>query len=193
MDIVKLFGTNDLYEILKIERNATIQESMKIREGTYCQIFTKLIFSVKSSYYKLAKKYHPDRVTTEDKSVTNEKFNVIHQAYAILTNSEKKQCYDNGKVDVVFSKKTKSAHWERHIKVVPDDAFEQAANEYKNSAKEKEDISQEIVKGNGSMTHLMNHIPFMRTEDQPRIMEIIKELMKTNKIPSDIKIKKIKI
>lgn len=78
------------------------------------------------------------------------------------------------------------------MKVVPDDAFEQAAQEYKNSVKEQEDIIREFVNGNGSMTHLLNHIPFMRTEDQTRIIVIIKELMNTKKIPSHIKIKKMK-
>lgn len=150
------------------------------------------ILVVKSSYYKMAREFHPDRVSIEDKTVTNNKFNVIHQAYTILTNEEKKKCYDNGESDVVFSKKAKSAQWERHMKVVPDDVFEQAAKEYKNSAKECDDIVREIIEGNGSLTHLFNHIPFMRAEDQPRIIKIIQELKNVNMIPNHIKIKKLK-
>lgn len=149
-------------------------------------------FLVKSSYYKLARIFHPDRVSVEEKAAANDKFNIIQQAYSILTNEEKKERYDSGECDVLFSQKTRSGHWERHMKVVSDDDFERVAQGYKNSAKEKEDIIREIVVGNGSMTHLLNHIPFMRIEDQPRISAIIKELMVSKQIPSHIKIKKIK-
>lgn len=140
----------------------------------------------------MALKYHPDRVSVEEKAVASEKFTIIHQAYTILTNSDLKKQYDNGESDVIFMKKTRSGCWERHMKVVTDDDFEQSAQEYKNSAREKEDIMREFVNGNGSMTHLLNHIPFLRVEDQPRIIAMIKELVNENKIPNDIKIKKIK-
>lgn len=151
------------------------------------------ILLVKTNYYKLARKFHPDRVSVEEKAVANDKFTIIHQAYTILTNSDLKKRYDNGESDVIFSKKTRSGHWERHMKVVSDDDFEQSAQEYKNSAREKEDVMREIVNGNGSITHLLNHIPFLRVEDQPRIIAMIKELMDENKIPSGLKIKKIKV
>lgn len=91
-----------------------------------------------------------------------------------------------------YSQKSRSGHWERHMKVVSDEAFEQAAQEYKNSVREQEDIIREFVSGNGSMTNLLYHIPFMRTEDQTRIIVIIEELMNMKKIPRHIKIKKIK-
>lgn len=77
------------------------------------------------------------------------------------------------------------------MKIATDDDLKQAAANYKNSTKEQEDITREIVAGNGSMIHLLNHIPFMRVEDQPRILSIIKELIEANKIPKNIKIKKI--
>lgn len=137
----------------------------------------------------MARKYHPDRVETQDKPVANDKFHIIYQAYTILTNEEKKKLYDSGDSDVIFSKKMKSASWERHMKVIPDDVFEQAAKEYKNSIKEQEDIIREFTIAKGSMTHLLNHIPFMRVEDQPRIIEIIKQLMNANKISNYWQIK----
>lgn len=103
-----------------------------------------------------------------------------------------KKRYDDGDTDVIFSKKTRSDLWERHMKVVADDDFKVAAEEYKNSAKEKEDVIREFVNGNGSMTHLLNQIPFMRAEDEPRIIELIKDLKNENKISSHIKVKKLK-
>lgn len=78
------------------------------------------------------------------------------------------------------------------MKVVLGTDIKKAAEIYQNSAKEEEDIIREFVVGNGSLTHLLNHIPFMRVEDQPRILLIIEELVKAKKIPKEIKLKKIK-
>lgn len=77
------------------------------------------------------------------------------------------------------------------MKIATDANVKEATGSYKNSTKEKEDIAREIVIGNGSMTHLINNIPFMRAKDQPRILLIIKELMESEQIPKSIKIKKI--
>lgn len=152
---------------------------------------TTLFLLVKTAYYKLARKYHPDRVLSTEKKVANEKFTIIHQAYSILSNAETKSRYDNGDSNVIFGKMSRTACWELHMKIATDENVNEATGSYKNSAKEKEDIAREIVIGNGSMAHLMNNIPFMRVEDQPRILLIIQELMETKRIPNIIKIKKI--
>ena len=48
--------------------------------------------TIKSSYRKLAMKYHPDR-NPGDKKAEN-KFKEISEAYEVLSNPEKKQAYD---------------------------------------------------------------------------------------------------
>lgn len=139
----------------------------------------------------MARKYHPDRVLDAEKLDATAKFNTIHQAYSILTNAEMKKRYDDGDTDVIFAKKSRSGLWEQHLKTVSEDDFEQAAQTYRNSVKEKEDIIREIGIGNGSLKHLLNTIPFMRIEDQPRILSIIAGLINEKKISNNIKIKKI--
>ena len=62
----------DYYEILGIGRNATKEE-------------------IKSTYRKLALKYHPDRNKSPD---AEEKFKEISEAYAILSDDEKRRTYD---------------------------------------------------------------------------------------------------
>jgi molecular chaperone DnaJ len=63
----------DYYEILDVSRTATDQE-------------------IKSSYRKLALKYHPDRNPGDKKA--EEKFKEAAEAYAILSDSEKRARYD---------------------------------------------------------------------------------------------------
>ncbi len=63
----------DYYEILEVDRNATLEE-------------------IKKAYRKLALKYHPDR-NPGDKEA-EERFKLINEAYQILSDKEKRAMYD---------------------------------------------------------------------------------------------------
>jgi curved DNA-binding protein len=64
----------DYYQILGLSRDATADE-------------------IKKTYRKLAMKYHPDKAKG-DKQQAEEKFKQISEAYAVLSNPEKKKAYD---------------------------------------------------------------------------------------------------
>jgi molecular chaperone DnaJ len=65
----------DYYNILGVERNATPEE-------------------IKQQYRKMALKHHPDR-NPNNKKESEEKFKQINQAYEILSDTKKRQQYDN--------------------------------------------------------------------------------------------------
>jgi len=65
----------DYYEILGIPKGSGVDE-------------------VKRAYRKLVMKCHPDRVAPEKKKEAEEKFKEISEAYAVLSDSKKKQLYD---------------------------------------------------------------------------------------------------
>lgn len=125
--------------------------------------------------------YHPDRVKDSEKAMATVKFNVLHQAYSILSNSITRSQYDAGDTQVLTKNKTNE--WEHYIKIVNNSDFACARQTYQGSFKEESDIVREFVIGKGSITHLFNTIPFMRYEDEPRIIEIIRHCIELGKIP----------
>ncbi|MBL7130030.1 MAG: molecular chaperone DnaJ [Candidatus Omnitrophica bacterium] len=65
----------DYYEILGVKKNASLDD-------------------VKKAYRGLALRYHPDRVSEDKKKESEEKFKEISEAYAVLSDSQKRALYD---------------------------------------------------------------------------------------------------
>ncbi|NTW07144.1 MAG: J domain-containing protein [Syntrophaceae bacterium] len=65
----------DYYEILGVNKKASAEE-------------------IKKAYRKLAVKWHPDK-NPNNKAAAEEKFKKISEAYAVLSDEEKRRNYDN--------------------------------------------------------------------------------------------------
>ncbi len=65
----------DYYEILGVNKGASLEE-------------------IKKAYRGLALQFHPDRVVPEKKKEAEEKFKEISEAYAVLSDSQKRALYD---------------------------------------------------------------------------------------------------
>lgn len=144
---------------------------------------------MKKKYYQLALIHHPDRVVEGKKEEAKHDFHLIHQAYSILSDAEKKQAYDNG-LDVFFTRATVTTQWESHLRAINVDDFENGRKHYQGTEREEMDILREYTRGNGSITHILNNLPFMRIEDESRVIAIIQRHMNEKTLPKKA-IKKI--
>lgn len=138
---------------------------------------------MKANYYRLARIHHPDRVGDTEKTTATEKFHMLHTAYSILADPETKKIYDAGGSHSLFRKSTIAAKWKRYIRTIDSTDIDYARKNYQGSVNKKNDIFREVIIGKGSITHLFNTIPFMRYEDENRIIEIVKDGVKTGELP----------
>lgn len=110
------------------------------------------------------------------------KFGILHNAYKILSNPETKEANDSGNFKVVPISQQNS-RWDHCVKTTNAEDIETARKNYQGSLKEENDIIRETIRGKGSMTHLFNEIPFMRVEDENRIIEFIRICFVSGRIP----------
>lgn len=125
-----------------------------------------------------------------DKSSAAEKFNIIHQAYTTLSNVESRMKYNEEGSTVLFARPTIAAEWEKYLKTISIKDMNDAFESYIGSNEEKTQILQEFVKGNGSMIHVYNNVPFVRRNDEARIIKMIQEAFAAGEIQR-IAIKKL--
>lgn len=138
---------------------------------------------MKANYYRLARIWHPDRVEQAQKEIAKEKFTAIQLAYSVLADPERKKAYDAGDSNSALAKATIAGKWEQYTQIVEPGDIEKARNKYQGSLTEQKDVMREIVIGKGSMIHLLNTVPFMRIEDEPRMVDMIKKCMIMGQIP----------
>nr|XP_021187720.2 dnaJ homolog subfamily C member 9 [Helicoverpa armigera] len=165
----KYFQTTNLYEVLQIPETASDKE-------------------VKKAYHKLSLKVHPDRVEEDEKLEATEKFKVLGSIHEILTDKDKRSIYDETKfVDDddfnVIVDRDWGIYWRCLFKKITDEDIRAYEKEYVGSEVERQDIKQVYLTAKGDMNYIVDHVQFARTDQEPRIREIVNEMIKTGEVP----------
>jgi DnaJ homolog subfamily C member 9 len=150
--------TENFYEVLNVETSASQQE-------------------IRKAYYKLALKYHPDRISsTFDECAKKEveaKFKAIGFAYEVLSNPNKREIYDRN--PLTFSEGTAdiSKFTELFTKITTQD-IDDFKKYYIGSAEELEDIMASYMRNYGNIVKITEEVFFGSVYEEERYLELLK-------------------
>jgi DnaJ family protein C protein 9 len=153
--------TIDPYTILSVPQDATPEQ-------------------IKTAYRKAALKHHPDKAPEESKAAAHTKFQEIAFAYAILSDSRRRDRYDlTGRTEDSLDLDDDAFDWvsyyrEQYKDVITADAIEGFANKYKGSEEERGDVLSWYEKCEGKMTKLYKNVMLSDpADDEERFRAII--------------------
>ncbi|XP_055631794.1 J domain-containing protein CG6693 [Toxorhynchites rutilus septentrionalis] len=163
----KFYGTNDVYKLFEVKKDAPEKE-------------------IKKAYYRLSLKVHPDRVEDEDKKECTEKFKVLSKIYSVLSDPGKRALYNEKGIideDDDDSLCNMMAMWQTFFKPISTEDISNFEKNYVGSMLERTDVKKAYLNGKGCINYMMNSIPFMKCEDEPRIAAIVQQMISEGDVP----------
>lgn len=166
----KYFDTRDVYKLFGVEKTAEEKE-------------------LKKAYYKISLLVHPDRVPETQKEEATEKFKLLSKLYQILTDKSKRALYDEQGIiddddDNLEGKLNNWLElWRKLFKPLTEEDINNYEKSYVGSDLEKTDIKKAYLGGKGCINYMINHVPFMKVEDEPRMQEIVKQMIADGEVP----------
>lgn len=117
-------------------------------------------------------------MSEDEKVEATEKFKVLSKLYAVLTDKNKKALYDDkGIIDDDDERDLSSwlELWRTVFKPITNEDIQNYEKNYVGSEQEEIDVRKAYVNGKGCINFMMNHIPFMSVEDEPRIQKMVRK------------------
>ncbi|CAG2252959.1 DNAJC9 [Mytilus edulis] len=131
---------------------------------------------VKRGYHKLSLKVHPDRVHGDGKKTATEKFQVLGKIYCILSDKDKRAVYDETGETRIGMITENLLHLQ-----IPQD-IKEFEEKYKGSDEELSDLKDLYCEYEGDMGMIMDGVMCCTAEDEPRFIQILKDLIKKKEI-----------
>lgn len=166
MEVPEEYNSLDLYAVLQTDKS---QDSSGIRKA----------------YLRCALRTHPDKGGDE------ESFRQVSFAYSILSDESRRKQYDEtGRLD--FRKDAAIADlFSQMVRVeITEDMIEEDKNAYQHSEEERKDVYKSYKKYKGDFDLVFENIIHSTDEDIDRLIEIIKEGIKSGELPKFAKFTK---
>ncbi|KAJ9060202.1 hypothetical protein DSO57_1033414 [Entomophthora muscae] len=148
--------------------------------------------AIKKAYYKLALRLHPDKISQDldesEKEKFKKEFQHIGLAYSILSDPQKRECYDKtgtyGDTEVTC---TTFEEWTSYFDSqfggkVSSDSIEKIKREYQKSKEERADVIEAYKKGDGDMDKILDSVILSSSSDEKRFVGYIEEAIKEGAI-----------
>jgi len=168
-DCSELFDTEDLYEVLKLERSATPA-------------------AIKKAYYKLSLKFHPDKASEANRAQSTARFQCLSKIHKLLSDEKTRDAYlEHGDVDTDGALEENAEwvdYWRNLYPKVTAQAIEKFREKYQNSPEEVEDLLAAYKKYKGDMNKIMESVPCSGVDDEERFRVTIKEAISNKKAKS---------
>lgn len=147
VDCEKAFGSNNLYNVLSLEKTASQSD-------------------IKKAYYRLSLKCHPDKLSNSDEKSKEDgkhKFQLIGKIYSILSDEEKRKLYDeagliDGEEEFLSGERDWEAHWRGLFKKISTNDIDKFFETYKDSDEEKKDLLRLYEQHKGDMDLIMEYM-----------------------------------
>lgn len=132
-------------------------------------------------------KVHPDRVDEDEKAEATEKFKILAKIYEVLTDKDKRTVYDEQGIvdddgdDANFLSWLEL--WKTIFKPISEEDIDNYKKEYVGSDLEKADIKKAYLNNKGCIDRMTDCVQFMDLENEPRIIDMVKEMVASKEIP----------
>lgn len=164
---LKAKSSSNFYDILCVDSKASQQE-------------------IRKAYYKLALKYHPDRIPSGSddtfKAEVELKFKSIGFAYEVLSDAEKREIYDRNPLAFSETSSDVSKFTQMFTKITTQD-IDDFKKHYIGSAEELEDIMASYLKNFGDIVKITEEVFFGSVHEEERYLEIIKRQISREILP----------
>lgn len=167
-DCQKVFHTDNLYEVLGVENNASQKE-------------------LKKGYHRKSLAFHPDRASNDGKEAATKKFQLLSQVYSILSDDARRREYDDtGDVNEELSlnqDRDWTEYWRLLFPKVTSKDIKEFSEKYRGSPEELEDLKEAYLTSEGDMDTILDTVLCCTHEDEERFAELLRDLIKKEELP----------
>ncbi|VDK78329.1 unnamed protein product [Litomosoides sigmodontis] len=173
-DAKRLFGTTDLYQILQLNGS-------KSKRKDYSET------DIKKAFFKLSLQFHPDRCDDETKKIqATAKFQILNQAYAVLSDKQKRAVYDEtgiaDGVEVCGDDVDWRDIWKLIFKEVTEKDIENFIQKFRESGEERDAVKEAYIKCDGDMGKILHDVIGVTYEDEERLHKMICDMIESGEL-----------